>query len=219
MTGRVRKTWKTVLIILAMLLFWTFIVCYPNPFILGRNIVRYLRFPVDPSVVEIIESEIPDEPAQIEKFTKALVQYEYDWKNYGFPDYVSTARQAVTRRKGDCEDRAIVLASLLEAKNIPYDLKASLVHFWVDYPGKSASRSENEEVSYFRKVDGKYRLKLPDLGQWQRYLGSWRRGIWDYMPLFRKVIMILGWVVILFSGYLLGRRKGQAYEEKAEERL
>ncbi len=210
------KRWKIVLMVLAALSFWTFIICYPNPFIFVRNLMRYLRLPVDPSVVELIEYQIPDEPAEIEKFTRALVKYEHDWENYGFPDYVSTARQAVSRRKGDCEDRAIVLASILEAKKIPYDLKASLVHFWIDYPGKKPSRSENEKVSYFGKVDGKYRLKLPDLGQWHRYLRSWRRGIWDVMPLLRKVLMISGWVLIVFSGFLLIRRREEGNREKGE---
>jgi hypothetical protein len=202
-----KKRWKIALIVVAMLSFWTFIVCYPNPFIFIRNSVRYLRFPIDPSVTEVIEVEVPDEPAEIEKFVMALVEYQYDWENYGVPDYVSTARQAVARRRGDCEDRAAVLASLLEAKDISYDLKASLTHYWVDYPGKRPSRLENENVSYFGKVDGKYKLKLPDLSQWRRYLNAGKKGGWDVMPASRKVVMISGWVLIIFSGYLLGRRR------------
>jgi len=202
-----KKRRKIVLIVVVMLLFWTFIVCYPNPFILIRNTIRYLKFPVDPSVIELVEVEVPDEPAEIEKFVMALVKYQYDWENYGFPDYVSTARQAVIRRRGDCEDRAVVLASLLEAKNISYNLRASLVHYWVDYPGKKPSRSENESVSYFGKVDGKYKLKLPDLSQWRRYLSAGKEGGWDVMPTSRKVIMISGWVVIIFSGYLFSRKR------------
>lgn len=201
-----RKWWKIVLMVIAMLSFWTFIICYPNPFIFIRNLIRYVRFPVDPSVIELIGAEVPDEPVEIEKFVMAQVKYEYDWKNYGVPDYVSTARQAVIRRRGDCEDMAIVLASLLEAKNIPYNLKASLTHFWVDYPGKKPSRSENENVAYFGKVDGKYRLKLPDLSQWRRYLDSGKKGLWDEMPILRKVLMISGWVLIIFSGYFLRMR-------------
>jgi hypothetical protein len=213
-----RKWWKVVLIVAAMLSLWTFIVCYPNPFIFIRNTIRYLRFPVDPSVIELIDAEIPDEPAEIERFVMALVKYQYDWETYGFPDYVSTARQAVIRRRGDCEDRAVVLASLLEAKNIPYNLKASVIHYWVDYPGKKPSRTENESVAYFGKVDGKYRLKLPDLSQWRRWLSAGKEGGWDVMPTFRKVLMISGWVLIIFSGYLLRRGyKGMMRATTTEE--
>ena len=202
-----RKWWKIVLILMAMLLLWTFIVCYPNPFIFVRNLIRYVRLPVDPSVVELIEAEIPDEPAEIERLVLRIVKYQYDWENYGAPDYVSTPRQAVIRRRGDCEDRATVLASLLKAKDIPYDLRASVVHYWVDYPGKKPSRSENENVAFAGKVDGKYRLKLPSLSQWRRYLQVGRKGLWDTMPTFRKVLMLSGWVVIIFSGYLLRSRR------------
>ncbi len=201
-----RKWWRVLWIVATMLIIWTFLVCFPNPYIFVRNCIRYVRFPIDPSVMEVIEDEVPDESAEIEKFVLGLVKYEYDWKNYGMPDYVSTARQAVTRRRGDCEDRAVVLASVLEAKGLPYDLKASLVHYWIDYPGKEASRIENEDVSYFGKVDGKYRFKLPDLGQWRQYLRATRKGGWDSMPTSRKAIMIPGWALIIFSGYFI--RKG-----------
>jgi hypothetical protein len=200
-----KKWWKIVLIMVAILSFWTFIVCYPNPFVFISSLIRYARFPVDPSVIELIEVEVPDEPAKIDNLVMELVKYEYDWKNYGVPDYLSTAREAVIRCRGDCEDRAIVLASLLAAKNISYNLKASLTHFWVDYPSKKHSRSENENVAFVGKVDGKYRLKLPDLSQWRRYLDSGKKGLWDAMPTFRKVLMISGWALIIFSGRLLSR--------------
>lgn len=206
MVNKRMKWWKRALILIAMLSLWTFIVCFPNPFIAVRNVIRYVRLPVDPSVVELIDVEIPDEPAEIEKLVlEELVIYQWDWKNYGSPDYVATARQAVTRGSGDCEDRAVVLASLFEAKNIPYDLKASLVHYWVDYPGKKASRGENEKVAFFGKKDGKFRLKLPDMGQWRRYFNSGKEGLWDVMPRQRKILMIAGWVMI--AAYIFSRRR------------
>ncbi len=213
-----RKRWKTVLIALAAVSLWTFIVCYPNPFIFIRNGIRYVRPPVDPSVIELVEDDIPNEPVEMEKFVLALIKYEYDWENYGMPDYVSTARQAVSRRRGDCEDRAIVLANLFEAKNMPYDLKASLVHYWVEYPGKKPNRIENENVAFVGKVDGKYKLKFPDLNQWRRYLRSGKKGLWDVMPTSRKVLMISGWMLIVLSGYLWGRRsKGTVNEGSVSE--
>ena len=198
MAGKKARWWKTALFVIVMLSLWTFIVCFPNPYIFIRNVARYVRLPVDPSVVEIVEAEIPDEPEEIEKFVLGLVKYQYDWENYNSPDYVSTARQAVTRRRGDCEDRAVVLASLLEAKNIAYDLKASLVHYWVDYPGKRSSKSENDDVAFFGKEDGKFRLKLPDMGQWRRYFNAGKKGFWDVMPAGRKILMIAGWAMIIF---------------------
>jgi hypothetical protein len=75
------KWWKIVLIVAAMLLLWTFIVCYPNPYIFIRNGIRYMRPPVDPLVIDLIKVEIPDKPEEIEKFVLALVKYKYDWAN------------------------------------------------------------------------------------------------------------------------------------------
>ena len=207
MSGKGLKWWKTALILIAMLSLWTFIVCFPNPYIFIRNIIRYAHLPIDPSVVEIIDDKIPDDPEEIEKFVLKLVEYKWDWQNYGSPDYVATARQAVTRRSGDCEDRAIVLASVFEAKKIPYNLRASLVHYWIDYPGKRSTKGENEEVAFFGKTDGKSRLKLPDMGQWRRYLEVGKKGFWDTMPGYRKVIMIAGWLGSIFLIFFLNRKR------------
>ena len=185
---------------IGMLLFWTFIVCYPNPYIFFRNFARYIRFPVNPSIMELIDTDIPDEPSEISKFVKNAIRYEYDWSNYGVPWYVPDAVDAIIRGKGDCESRAIVLASLLEAKNISYSLKASLIHIWVEYPGKNPTKSENEEIAYVGKVDGRYRLKIPDLRQWQRYVKAEREMLWDAMPGFRKIVMISGWIFFFCAG-------------------
>jgi len=198
-----RKKRKIILITIAVILLWTFIVCYPNPYVFVRNFIRYIHFPVDPSIVSLINEEIPNDPIDIEKFVRKLVEYEYDWVNYGVPWYVPTPDDAVMRRKGDCESRAMVFASILSAKNIPYNLKASLVHIWVEYPNKKSSAYENEDVSYIRKVDGRYRIKLPDLSQWKHYADVEKEMLWDVMPMYRKVIMLSGWVVILFSGCFL----------------
>lgn len=122
------------------------------------------------------------------------------------PDYVSTARQAMIKRRGDCEDRAIVLASLFEAKNMPYNLKASLTHYWVDYPGKKSSGIENENLAVFGKVDGKYRLKLPSVSQSRQYFAYGTKWIWDETPTSRKVLLIAGWVLIIPVGYFFSRR-------------
>ncbi|MBD3184548.1 hypothetical protein GF312_19855 [Candidatus Poribacteria bacterium] len=187
---------KIILLILLSLLVWTFIICFPNPYVFVRNIYRYFRPPIDPSIIKIIQTEIPDNPSEIHRFVLKTIKYKYDWENYGVPDYVSTARQAVEKRSGDCEDRAVVLASLLDAKNIQYEFKASLTHYWVDYPGKKVSRIENRDVQIFSKKDGKYRIKLPDMAKWKHYIQATKKGIWDVMPKIRKILMLSGWLLI-----------------------
>ena len=196
-----RKKWEIILItIILALLLWTYIVYYPNPYIFIRSLLRYAHFPVDPSIVGIIDEEIPNDPVEIENFVYKLVKYENDWANYGVPWYLTTPDDAVTRRKGDCESRAMVLASILSAKNIPYKLNASLVHVWVEYPTKKPSSFENGKISFVGKVDGKYKVKPPDLVQWQEYVSAEKELLWSAMPSHRKIIMVSGWAVILFSG-------------------
>ncbi len=183
--------------IIVMLLIWAFFVCYPNPYIFIRNFIRYAKFPVDPLIIEFINEDIPNDPNEIEIFVRKLIKYEYDWKNYGVPWYVPSALDAVERQKGDCESRAIVFASILKAKNIPYSLKASLVHIWIEYEGKKPSKIENDEVAFIGKVGNKYRLKIPDLKQWRKYIDSEKKMLWDAMPLSRKIMIFSGWTVIV----------------------
>ncbi len=194
---------QIILLVVMAFIVWTLIVCYPNPYIFVRNFIRYRHYPVDPSVVELIKETIPDDPQQIDKFVNEIVKYQYDWLNYGVPWYVPEPRDAVIRGKGDCESRAMVLASILSARGIPYSLKASLVHIWVEYPGKRQSSYENEDVSFVGKVDGKYRIKLPDLTQWKHYIIAEKEMLWDAMPTYRKITMVSGWGIIFLSGFLL----------------
>jgi len=194
---------QIILLVVMAFTVWTLIVCYPNPYIFIRNFIRYRHYPVDPSVVELINETIPDDPQQIDKFVNKIVKYEYDWLNYGVPWYVPEPRDAVIRGKGDCESRAMVLASIFSSKGIPYSLKASLVHIWVEYPEKRQSSAENEDVSFVGKVDGKYRIKLPDLTQWKHYIVAEKEMLWDAMPKYRKVIMVSGWGIIFLSGFLM----------------
>jgi hypothetical protein len=182
---------------------WTLIVCYPNPYIFIRNFARYLNYPVDPSIVELINEPIPEEPQQIDKFVDKIIKYEYDWINYGVPWYVPEPKDAVIRGKGDCESRAMVLASIFSAKGIPYSLKASLVHIWVEYADKKQNSAENDEVSFIGKVDGKYRLRLPDLSQWKHYIDVEKKMLWDAMPTYRKAFMLSGWgAICLINAFL-----------------
>ena len=69
--------------------------------------------------------------------------YLYDWQTVGVPWYFPTTREVVEEGRGDCESRALVLASILEQKGIPWTLTMSIDHLWVDYPGKVPNEWEN----------------------------------------------------------------------------
>ena len=76
------------------------------------------------------------------------VPYAYDWQSAGVPWYFPTTAEALRAGRGDCESRAVVLASILTAKGIPNELRLSFDHIWVDYPGKQANALENAGVQF-----------------------------------------------------------------------
>ena len=89
------------------------------------------------------------------------VPYAYDWQSAGVPWYFPTTREALRAGRGDCESRALVLASILTAKGIPNELRMSFDHIWVDYPGKQANALENAGVQFAGRQDGHFFLHWP----------------------------------------------------------
>jgi hypothetical protein len=176
---------------------WLLLVCYPNPWILFRNGLRYLRFPVDPAILGQVSFPVPEEPAAIEAAVLANVRYEYDWRQYGVPWYVPAPAEVVASGRGDCESRAVLLASLLASRGIPYRLQASPVHIWVDYPGKKANSLENSAVAMMERKDGRYRFRWPGLLRLREDLAAQREALWEAMPPARQVALLAGWGLIL----------------------
>jgi hypothetical protein len=107
--------------------------------------------------------------------------------------YYPTTSEVVAAGKGDCEARMVVLASLLKAKGIPYRLAASFDHIWVEYPGKSSSLLEDQELAILR--DGK--LQLPKRWDWRQSCLIEKDYFWDTMPLGRKPLLFGGLLLIL----------------------
>jgi hypothetical protein len=184
-------------------LLWLLLVCYPNPWIFVRNFVRYAQFPVDPGIARSVSFPIPKAPAAVEEAVLRNVRYEYDWRQYGVPWYVPTPAEVVASGRGDCESRAVLLASLLAAQGIPYRLQASLVHLWVDYPGKRPNEDENSAISLMRREHGRYRFRLPSLVRWREDFAAQREALWDAMPLGRKVALLGGWAVLAVVGLIV----------------
>ena len=81
------------------------------------------------------------------------VPYAYDWQSAGVPWYFPTTAEALRAGRGDCESRAVVLASILTAKGIPNELRLSFDHIWVDYPGKQANALENAGVQFAGRAE------------------------------------------------------------------
>jgi hypothetical protein len=185
---------------------WLLLVCYPNPWIFLRNGLRYVHFPIDPEILACIPFPVPAAAAEIEAVVLDHVHYEYDWRQYSVPWYVPTPAEVVASGRGDCESRAVLLASLLAARHIPYRLQASPTHIWVDYPGKKPSVLENSAVAMMERKDGRYQFRWPGLLRVREDLEAQREALWDAMPPPRRFLLLAGWGALLLAALRRARQ-------------
>lgn len=146
------------------LLLWTLLALYPNPQHLIVSVPRAWSPPVDAVAVCELAATLADDPRAIEAFVNStLVAYAVPWQTYGVPWYVTTVSDVLAQVQGDCQTRAIVLASLLAAKGIPATFVGSFDHLWVDYPGEQATTGENAAIAIVaQQPNGAYRFRWPE---------------------------------------------------------
>lgn len=211
MTGK-KERWlgRTIL----LLFVWILLVLYPNPYRLAASFYRLVHPPLDPLGVEELARELEGAgPEEIQDFVYRLVPYRYDWQVYGMPWYFPTLQESLAHDSGDCKARFIIFASLLDALDIPYELRVSLTHIWVHFEGKEETALENEAETLLvvdESGEPSFRLPRADL---ERAWRSFRRGFWETMPPLRKTLLLGGIIPISYLGWrlpsltLLVRRK------------
>ena len=129
---------------------------------LVRSIEHISHPSIDPAAVASIARTLPNNPRLIENAVLTrIVPYAYDWQTAGVPWYFPTTREALAQHRGDCESRAVVLASILAYKHIPYQLRMSFDHIWVDYPGHQATALENPGVQIAVREHGHFVFHWP----------------------------------------------------------
>lgn len=179
---------------------WVLVVLYPDPGVLVSSI-RNLSSP-DPDAVaaRALAAGLPDDPGEIERAVLAdVVPYASDWDVDGVPWSFPSAARALRARRGDCESRALVLASVLVAKGIPCAIRMSFDHMWVDYPGKAPTSSENEARALARRDGGGWSWpRWPEDLEVRRELRAQAAIFWDPMPSTRKVLLFGGiaWIAL-----------------------
>lgn len=181
-----------------LLVLWVLLVLYPNPLRLAASVQRLANPRVDPGAVQTLAESLPSEPAAIEKAVLDSVPYSYDWEVYAMPWYFPTVDEVLKNGQGDCKARAIVLASVLEAKGIPYRINSSPTHVWVDYDGKVEDEMENSGAGFY-EVDprtGAKSLQVPKISVTEVMGTSWQ-GFWPPMPIARKLLLISGLVILV----------------------
>jgi hypothetical protein len=172
---------------------WALVALYPDPSVLVASVRHTLQPPIQPQAVAAIAARLPNDPKAIEAYVlDKQVPYAFDWQTAGVPWYFPTTAEAVRAGTGDCESRAVVLASILTAKGIPNHLYMSLDHIWVDYPGKTANAIENPAVQIAGRQNGQWFFHLPKLFNLQ---AEWDTQVGQYVtpaPLIRVVLLLAG---------------------------
>jgi hypothetical protein len=206
--------------LLAALVFF-FFVLYPNPLVLVRSI-EHIRHPaIDPQVVAPLARTLPNDPRLIEQAVLTrIMPYAYDWQSAGVPWYFPTTREALAQGRGDCESRAVVLASILAYKHIPYALRMSFDHIWVDYPGHQATALENSGVQIAVREHGHYVFHWPRDFHLGAEVDAQIANYWTPMPLGRRALLFGGLLAIVFVNGLVSwaRRAGAAGRRVNEHR-
>lgn len=192
-----------------LLLLYTWLVTYDvRAWMVFPSLARYVSFPVDPALGATLDA--PADRRELVAWSERFLPEAYDGRVYGVPWYFPTPREAVSAGRGDCEARAVVLASVLAARGVPYEFRASFSHLWVDYPGRPHPRGETADEAMMSRVGGRYRFQWPDLPRLGHNLANQRDLLWTPLHPVRKILLLLGWPCLLFGWPR--RRKGSADE-------
>jgi hypothetical protein len=179
---------------------WIGAVVYPDPRPFFTSVARLEAPPVDASAVAALAADLPSDYKSIEAFSLDYVVYRPAWTVYKLPWYFPSIAEVLRDRAGDCQARALLAASIFKAKGMPFTLRYSFDHVWVDYPGKQPPAMEDPATS-FAADDGKgWWAKLPSkIPLWT--IIKVRVGYhWTPMPLLQKVMIVLGTVLIVGWG-------------------
>jgi len=196
-----------VLVFLA--LSWVLVMLYPDPGVLVRSVRNTLRPRVDPQAAAALARRLPNDPKAIEAYVlDHQVLYAHDWQSAGVPWYFPTAGEALRAGRGDCESRALVLASLLTAKGIPNELRMSFDHIWVDYPGKQANALENAGLQFAGRQDGRFFLHWPADFHLRQEVVDQVAIFWTPAPRGRVLLLALGLTLIPLWNVLAGLLAG-----------
>jgi hypothetical protein len=189
-----------------LLILWVLLVLYPNPVRLATSVQRLVNPGIDTAAVESAAASLPDDPAAIEDSVLESIPYGYDWQVYGMPWYFPTVNEVMQAGEGDCKGRALVLASVLEAKDIPYSLNTSPIHVWVDYEGKEQTEVENQNASFYQldPETGQRSFGLPSIDPME-VLDTFWGGFWSPMPAVRKALLLVGLIILIAARVIWSR--------------
>jgi hypothetical protein len=205
----------------ACLLALAFLVLYPHPSLYVQNLERALHPPIDPAGVAYISATLPDDPSLIEQWVRSEIVFDADdYAAWGVVLYIATPAEVLERRRGPCYGRALVLASILEAKSIPYRVMANTTHVWVDYAGREPIHwYERPQYAAFILVDERWRFAGMGWVMALPHQVTWLVGhLWATIPWTGRIIL-LGALLSVSGGGLWWRSSRGARPRKTRKEI
>ena len=187
-----RHPWLRRLLAPLLVCLWVGLVLYPDPRPLLSSLTRLVHPPIDAEAVAELATALPDDPAIVEAFSQEYVPYHTSWDLYGQFWYFPTVAEVVAGKGGDCQAEAILTASILKAKGLPFTLRYSLDHIWVDYAGKAVTKLEDPGTAIASDEGGGLLGRLPDRLPLRDIIHERVAYHWTPMPAERKLLILMG---------------------------
>ncbi|MCX8033271.1 MAG: transglutaminase-like domain-containing protein [Thermoleophilia bacterium] len=188
----------------ALAALWVWVMVYPNPRPFVASVQRLFHPPVDPEAAREVAASLPDDYVAVENFVREKVPWKPAWDLYGLPWYFPTVSEVMRDWAGDCQAQAVLIASVLRAKNMPFTFRYSFDHVWVDYPGKQVTALEDPSTAFASNEGKGWLTRLPEKFPLLTILKQRVAYHWTPMPSSRKLLILLGVSVI----FVYGERRG-----------
>lgn len=187
-------------LVIVLVVAWVGAVVYPDPRPFFSSIARLRNPPVDAEAAAEMAATLPDDYKFIDDYVAGYVPWKSAWVVYGLPWYFPTVSEVIADQAGDCQAQAVLTASILEAKGMPYTLHYSFDHVWVDYPGKEVTNLEDPATSFVSDEGEGWLSSLPDKFPIWTILKTRVGYHWTPMPGVQKLLILLGVAVIVGYG-------------------
>lgn len=187
-------------LVIVLVAAWVGAVVYPDPRPFFSSVARLKNPPVDASAAAEMAATLPDDYKVVEEHVKAYVPWKPAWTIYGLPWYFPTVPEVIVDKAGDCQAQAVLMASILEAKGMPYTLRYSFDHVWVDYLGKEVTALEDPATSFVADEGEGWLAGLPEKFPIVTIVKQRVAYHWTPMPFVQKLLIVLGVAVIIGYG-------------------
>ncbi|MBN1320951.1 MAG: transglutaminase domain-containing protein [Thermoleophilia bacterium] len=187
-------------LVIVLVAAWVGAVVYPDPRPFFNSISRLRNPPVDAGAAAQMAAALPDDYKAVEGHVRQYVPWKSAWTIYGLPWYFPTVKEVIADQAGDCQAQTVLMASILEAKGMPYTLRYSFDHVWVDYPGKEVTALEDPATSFVSDEGEGWLAGLPEKFPVWTILKQRVGYHWTPMPFVQKLLIILGTAAIIGYG-------------------